>query len=78
MRLIREFPLAGKEIMLDIGNLEWVTVYIVGSHAWILPTNKPATSILLENMSKRKEVDMFLIDAYCVSTISYPCTRKER
>lgn len=78
MQLVRELPITGCEAMLDVGNLEWVMVYVIGPRAWILPPEKRATKILLENMSKRKEIDMFLISEFGVSIISYPCTRDGR
>lgn len=78
MQLIREMPISACEVMIDLGNCEWVTAFVIGPRAWILPPDKRATVILLENRSKRKEVDLFLSDAYGVSTVFYPCTRDGR
>lgn len=72
MQMVRELPVTAHEIMLDVGNLEWVTAYIIGGRAWILPPDKRATAILLRNRSKQNEMKEFFLAQFDVTIVFFP------
>lgn len=75
MQMTRMIHVQALELMLDLGNCEWATIYIIGSRAWILPSDKRATAILLKNASKQKEIELFLEKEHGASIVFFPIER---
>ena len=70
--LVRELPMTAHELMLDIGSFDWVTVYVIGTKAFILPPDKRTTEALLKNKHKQKEISEFLGKEFEVIETSFP------
>jgi len=75
MQMTRIIHVQALELMLDLGNTEWCTIYVIGPRAWILPSDKRATEILLKNKAKQKEICMFLEKEHGATLVSFPCER---
>ena len=72
MQTIRELPVQASEVMLDIGNLEWVTVYVVGRNALIQAPSLRATQLLLQSRPKQHEVIEHLVKEFEVTCVMFP------
>jgi hypothetical protein len=75
MQTIRELPVQACEVMLDIGNLEWLTVYVVGKNALIQLPSLRATQLLLQSKPKQHEVIEHLIQEFDVTCVMFPPER---
>lgn len=68
MQVIRELPRPAHEVMLDIGQLDWVTVYVVDKMAVVVPPEKRSAQILINDDKRKCEINDFLVkefDVYC-------------
>lgn len=72
MQMTRIMHVQALELMLDLGNCEWCTVFVIGPRAWVLPSDKRATAILLKNASKQKEIELFLEKEHGAAMVHFP------
>lgn len=72
MQMIREWPVTAHEVMLDIGNLEWLTVFVVGKNALVVAPSRRATQLLLKAKPKQNEIIEFLVKEFCVTWVIFP------
>lgn len=72
MQVIRALDVEAHEVMIDIGALDWLTVYIIGTHAFVMPPTKRATIALMSNAMKQKHIVDFLKAQFDVGDTSFP------
>lgn len=73
MQVIRAIDVEAHEVMLDIGNLDWVSVYIINRNAFVLPPTKRATQVLMKNAMKQKDLVNLLKVQFDVESTCFPC-----
>jgi hypothetical protein len=72
VQTVRELPVRSIEVMLDVGNFEWVTVYVIGKNAIVQPPRLMSTQRKLKSLGGQNEVCKHLAEEFNVNCIMFP------
>ena len=78
MLTVREFPVPAHEVMLDIENGRWVTVFVVARHALIQAPATNATERVLRGLEKQQEIVEYLVREFDVQHVMFPDLTERR